>query len=117
MTDKELVQQRIDELTKAISEGKQSGRTYRIVSDIIEKLFTFPIGSQIQLVDHENNEDSVVKIKEMFTSRMSHDFPGIDFKIIYPAPGVVYVVRQTSTYQEIAQANLIKWKKKLQEME
>ena len=117
MSDKELVQQRIDELEAAISAGRSSGRTYRLVSKIIDELFTLPMGSQIQLIDHEGNEDSQIKLKDMLTSRMTHDFPDTVFKIVYPMPNVSYVVRMTPTYQERAKENLKRWKKKLEEMD
>lgn len=116
MSDKELIQQRIDELETNIASGKSSGKTYRLVNQIIDNLFSFPIGSQIALVDHDNSENSRFSLKEMFTSRMAHDFPDTNFKIVYPAPGVVYVVRTTPTYQELAKDKLNKWKEKLKEM-
>ena len=119
MTDKELVQQRIDELTTAISEGRHTGRTYRAINQCIQELFEKPIGSQIALVDNPKSEDNTAlkKFVDMFSNRMIRDFPDTYFKIQYPSPGVAIVVRTNETYTEIAKKRISQWKKKLEEMD
>ena len=57
MTDKELIQQRIDELQEKINSAHQTGKTYRAINDIIDELFN-PIGTQVRLTDIDGNNDS-----------------------------------------------------------
>lgn len=118
MTDKELVQQRIDELTEHISEGRSTGKTYRAINKCIEDFFNKPIGSQIHLIDNpeSKNNDELKKFADLFAKRLQRDFPEVIFKIQYPAPGIVIVTRLSETYQETARKRLSQWKKKLEEM-
>ena len=51
MTDKELIQQRIDELQEKINSAHQTGKTYRAINNIIDELFNNPIGTQVRLTD------------------------------------------------------------------
>ena len=53
MTDKEIIQGRIDELENNIRKGRSTGKTYRAINAVIEELFNKPIGSQIHLIDDE----------------------------------------------------------------
>lgn len=57
MTDKELIQQRIDELQEKINSAHQTGKTYRAINNIIDELFN-PIGTQVRLIDIDGNNDS-----------------------------------------------------------
>jgi hypothetical protein len=119
MTDKELVQQRIDELKEHIASGRQTGKTYRAINNIIEELFSKPVGSKIHLIDNPEKKDteSIKSFANEFSKRMVRDFPDTFFKISYPEPGVAVVTRVTETYQEIAAKRLKQWEKKLEEME
>ena len=57
MTDKELIQQRIDELQEKINSAHQTGKTYRAINNIIDELFNNPIGTQVRLTDIDGNND------------------------------------------------------------
>ena len=118
MTDQELIQQRIDEIQGHLNEGRQTGKTYRAINNCIEELFNKPIGSQIHLIDNPPSKD-VDELKEFaskFAKRMQRDFPDVNFKIQYPAPGIVIATRTTETYTETANKRIKQWKKKLEEM-
>lgn len=118
MTDKELVQQRIDELQTHIMEGRQTGKTYRAINNCIEELFSKPIGSKIYLIDNpeSTNNDELKSFVNQFAKRMQRDFPDTIFKIQYPAPGTAIATRVSETYTETANKRLKQWKKKLEEM-
>ena len=118
MTDKELVQQRIDELEQNIRENRKSGRTYRAVNKCIDELFNKPKGSMIHLIDDDPHKDATALryFANEFAKRMQRDFPDISFKVTYPEPGVAIAVRYTDTYQETARKRVEQWKKKLTEM-
>ena len=117
MTDKELIQSRIDELNANIQSAKSTGKTYRAINKCIEELFTQPIGSQIHLIDNPENKDTLKSFVSVFTKRMMNDFPDTDFKITYPSPGVAVVVRTSETYQEIARKRVKEWEDKLKKMD
>jgi hypothetical protein len=114
MSDKELIQQRIDELEENIKNGHQTGKTYRVINKIIDDLFNMPIGTQIDVNDEK---DDVKELVNKLSLRLIRDFPETDFKIVYPAPGVVKIIRLSETYQEIAKKRLKQWQNKLKEME
>ena len=119
MTDKEIIQGRIDELENNIRKGRSTGKTYRAINAAIEELFNKPIGSQIHLIDDEYTMKNPILLKQFankFAQRMQRDFPETYFKIIYPAPGVAIAVITSETYQEIANKRLAQWKQKLEEM-
>lgn len=117
-TDKELVQERINELEHNIACGRQTGKTYRAINAAIEELFSKPIGSQIVLVDAgtDKNDAELRSFTKLFAERMRRDFPNTFFKISYPAPHTAIAIRLTETYQETAKKRLEQWKKKLTEM-
>ena len=118
-TDKELVQERINELEQHIAEGRTTGKTYRAINKAIEELLSSPIGSQIHLVDTNTDTDmnALRTFANQFALRMRRDFPEINFRINYPARGVAIATRMSETYQETAKKRLEQWKKKLAEME
>jgi len=119
MNDKELIQQRIDELENSIRSSRQTGKTYRAINKVIDDLFNNPAGTQIDLID-TNTESDTNALKEFISKvsqRLVRDFPDTDFKIIYPMPGVAKIIRLSETYQEIARKRLKQWKDKLKEME
>ena len=119
MTDKEMIQSRIDELEDNIKKGRKTGKTYRAINAAIEELFTKPIGSQIHLIDDEYTAKNPALLKQFankFAQRMQRDFPDTYFKITYPAPGIAIAVRTSETYQEVAKKRLEQWKQKLEEM-
>lgn len=114
--NKQLIQDRINELEINIAGGKQTGKTYKAINNIIDELFTKPLGSQIYLVDNPKDPDRIKDFANLFAARMRHDFPDTYFKISYPAPGTAIVVRTSETYQELTKKRLEQWKKKLEEM-
>ena len=118
MSDKDLVQARIDELNENIKRGKETGKTYRRINSIIEDLFTQPLGSQIHLIDDPKSEtnEELKEFVSKFSKRMMNDFPDTSFKISYPSVGVVVVTRTSETYQEIALRRVKEWENKLKNM-
>jgi len=116
-TDAELIQERIDSLRESISSNRQTGKTYRAINNIIDSFFNYPIGTNINLVEEGEPKDyeTVSKFVQAFSDRVRRDFPNINFRINYPAPGVATVTRLTKTYQEIAQKRLAQWEEKLKE--
>lgn len=115
MTDRELIEERIKEIETNIAEHKHSGRSTRIVSEAIELMMSKPLGIQIPLKDHDGG--NIRKLAQMFATRMGVENPEIDYKIIYPQPGMAYVERKSKTYVEQAQEVLAKWKEKLETLE
>jgi len=119
MTDKELIQQRIDELQEKINSAHQTGKTYRAINKIIDELFNNPIGTQVRLtdIDGNNDPDSLREFVNKFAMRMTRDFPETFFKVTYPAPSVAIAIRLTETYQEVAKKRLAQWKEKLAKLD
>ena len=119
MTDKELIQERIQELENNIKTRKQSGKTYRSINRCIDELFNKPIGDKTTLRDENDfvNESELREFCNLFSARMRRDFPDTYFKITYPSPKVAFVVRKTETYKETAEKRLEQWKKKLNEID
>ena len=117
-TEKELIQDRINELEYNIHIGRRSGKTYRAINRIIDELFNKPIGTKIALVDAVpfDGEQSLHLFAKQFSDRMRRDFPETHFKITYPQPGLAVAVRLSETYQETAKKRLAQWKNKLNEL-
>lgn len=115
MTDRELIQERINEIESNLAAHKHSGRSTRIVSEAIDLMMSKPIGTQIPLEDHEGG--NIRKLAQMFSTRMGVENPEIDYKIIYPHPGIAYVERKSKNYEEQAREVLAKWKDKLDKLD
>ena len=116
--NKELIQNRINELELYISSGRLTGKTYRAINKCIDEFFNLPIGSEISLIDNPKNEspESVNTFADKFIKRLRNDFPDVKFKIKYPKPGVAIVIRLSETYQELAKKRIEQWKNKLSEI-
>ena len=67
MTDKEMIQSRINELEDNILKGRSTGKTYRAINTAIEELFNKPIGSQIHLIDDEYTTKNPALLKQFAT--------------------------------------------------
>ena len=117
MTNKELIQQQIDELNRNLMIGRATGKTYRAINRCIEEFFNNPIGTKICLVDDpvSDKQYATYHFVQLFKKRMSNDFPDAEYKISYPKAGIAIVERISETYTEIAKKRIEQWKKKLEE--
>jgi len=115
MTDRELIEERIKEIETNLAAHRHSGRSTRIVSEAIDLMMSKPVGTQIPLKDHEGG--NIRQLAQMFATRMGVENPEIDYKIIYPQPGMAYVERKTKNYAEQAEEVLKKWRDKLSQMD
>ena len=118
-SDKELIQERINDLKEGISSQRSTGKTYRKINSIIEDLFNNPIGHKIILSDTSpaNDFNDLKKFIDKFTKRMKNDFSDINYRITYSGNNQAFVERRTETYQETAKKRLEQWENKLKEME
>lgn len=63
--------------------NRATGRTTRLVDYYIQELFNNP-NSEIEIIDHTNNQQSNVHLTQMILRRLDNEHPGIKFKIISP---------------------------------
>lgn len=139
MNDVELIKLEIDDLTFKLSSNRASGRTSRLVNDIVEDLFRHPVNTKISVIDHyhgrnigfiddkciaddshdfgtrrgSQNASKLLLLKVI--KRLDNEYPNIKYECskIYP----FWIMRTSKTYREIMQDELDKLKVKLKELE
>lgn len=108
MTDKELIQNKINELNHYIEIGYHTGRTYKLASKYIADLFSIPVNTYIELIDHVGGDNK--ELKDLVVKRLKSDFPNFKYHIYSPIQGHYMIKRESKNFTELAQEEIKKWK-------
>lgn len=113
--DKEQLRKQLGELDMEILQTsvRSSGRTYRILNDIIQLLFDYPVGTWVDVIDHYPLDREGDKcLVDMLTRRLKNDFPQIKFTIDW-SNNIPRIKRDTKLPKEVKLEELEKQRQDL----
>lgn len=139
MNDVELIKLEIDDLIFKLSSDRATGRTSRLVNDIVEQLFRHPVNTKINVIDHYHGRNigyidgkciadtshnvgtrksSKIANKILLnkiTKRLNTEYPNTKYEYSKAYP--YWIMRTSKTCREIMQDELDELRLKLKEHE
>ena len=139
MNDVELIKLEIDDLIFKLNSYRATGRTSRLVNDIVEQLFRYPVNTKINVIDHYHGRNigyidgkcivdtshnvgtrksSKIASKILLNKiikRLNTEYPNTKYEYSKAYP--YWIMRTSKTCREIMKDELDKLRLKLKEHE